>query len=101
MPSGIFSTRRQHEGNTRSADGLKKASRLREAVIMPSCSHRIIVRWNDDATTMLYVLVFQCIMLLCNGTNMFSEHVSKQVVVGQCVAEVITLFLVQNGVVRR
>ena len=33
-----------HEGNKKLPDFLRKATRLRETLAMPSCSHRIIVR---------------------------------------------------------
>ena len=47
----FFASRRQYEGNKKLSDCLRKATRLREALAMPSCSHRIIVRWHRDGTT--------------------------------------------------
>ena len=40
-----------HEHNTKETRSYPKATRLREALVMPSCSHRIIVRWHRDETT--------------------------------------------------
>ena len=55
VPSGIFrlakTIRRKHEGNTKLPDCLRKATRLRDALVIPACSHRIIVRWHRDGTT--------------------------------------------------
>ena len=41
----FFASRRQYEGNKKLPDCLRKATRLREALAMPSCSHRIIVQF--------------------------------------------------------
>ena len=40
-----------HEDNTKETRSCPIAIRLREALAMPSCSHRIIVRWHRDGTT--------------------------------------------------
>lgn len=45
-------TRRQYVGKKKLPDRLRKATRLRETLVMPSCSHRIIIRWQGDWTTM-------------------------------------------------
>jgi hypothetical protein len=37
---------RQYEGNKKLPDCLRKATRLCEALVILSCSHRIIVRWH-------------------------------------------------------
>lgn len=51
VPSGIFASRRQYEGNKKLPDCLMKVTRIREALAMPSSNHRIIVRWHRDGTT--------------------------------------------------
>ena len=47
----FIASRRQYEGNKKLLDCFRKATRLREALAMPLCSHRIIVRLHRDGTT--------------------------------------------------
>ena len=42
---------RQYEGNKKMPDCLRKATWLHEALLMPSCRYRIIVRWHSDGIT--------------------------------------------------
>ena len=62
-------------GNKKVIDCLNKAIRLREALVMPSCAHRIMkfheilsVRWHPDCITVIvefeFLNSFQCVMLL-------------------------------------
>ena len=85
VASGMFAYRRQYEGNTKLTDGLRKATRLREAIAITSCSHRIIVRWHWDGTTMLAKTAelgssrvsHVCVMVIWPHKRPASEHLPQ------------------------